>query len=639
MGLIKKPWYLSKVIVLLSIVVFTIPNVQAKAVGKESRLTLNELRQRYESVKSKGNVDPNSDVVNLLESMFVDEGNRHDLQPEGIGKIASKKGKVFGDTHDSHKLTQDQIDELKSGNGKGKRNFWRDARLWTDKIIPYTIASSLSSVQGNVDTINKAIQQFTDYTCLRWVPYGSAEANQASYPNYVEFFSGRLLVVRWKSGIRQTRNQSSISWLCFAYSTEAGFDLNLNRIQSNLLGIESTGKHHMQVMLENCYELRKDDGKAKNISFVIEFISCFAIIFYTQEVLSFYFTAVNVSTTVHEMAHAIGQFHEQSRNDRDNHVTMVWSNIDNGQNNNNMQKHNTFDYNPYDYQSVLQYSLTSFSINGQAVMKFHDRRLEFLADSATGLMFYDIQDVTDAYDCTRPCRGPSGTDPLKQCQNGGFVIHTCDCLCPYGITGDLCQTVGTDPECGPGLITLADGETKTITTPNFNTGGPYPTGKRCVWLVKSSSGKNVAMKIDEMDLSTDDGACAHWLEIQYNLIGQGGPKRCGKFSHETYVTSDSGNPSMMLLMFNSSFAPNVQAGKGFTLSVSSVGAGCKSAPCVFGTCADVGSSDFNCACASGYTGRLCDTLVGSGDTVCDFEGGVCGFSNLKSDSYDWVIKS
>ncbi|XP_062614223.1 uncharacterized protein LOC134275956, partial [Saccostrea cucullata] len=63
----------------------------------------------------KGKVDPNSDVVNLLERMFVDEGNRHDLQPEGINKIASKKGKVFGDTHDSHKLTPDQIDELKSG--------------------------------------------------------------------------------------------------------------------------------------------------------------------------------------------------------------------------------------------------------------------------------------------------------------------------------------------------------------------------------------------------------------------------------------------------------------------------------------------------------------------------------------------
>lgn len=34
------------------------------------------------------------------------------LQPGGINKVASKKGKVFGDTHDGHRLTQQQIEEL-----------------------------------------------------------------------------------------------------------------------------------------------------------------------------------------------------------------------------------------------------------------------------------------------------------------------------------------------------------------------------------------------------------------------------------------------------------------------------------------------------------------------------------------------
>lgn len=65
-----------------------------------------------------------------------------------------------------------------------------------------------------------------------------------------------------------------------------------------------------------------------------------------------------VSTAVHEMAHAIGQMHEQSRNDRDNYVTMLWNNIQEGHDNINMAKTQTFDNNPYDYESVLQYSLT-----------------------------------------------------------------------------------------------------------------------------------------------------------------------------------------------------------------------------------------------------------------------------------------
>lgn len=34
------------------------------------------------------------------------------LQPDGIDKIASKKGKVFGDNHDGHRLTQQQVEEL-----------------------------------------------------------------------------------------------------------------------------------------------------------------------------------------------------------------------------------------------------------------------------------------------------------------------------------------------------------------------------------------------------------------------------------------------------------------------------------------------------------------------------------------------
>lgn len=42
----------------------------------------------------------------------------------------------------------------------------------------------------------------------------------------------------------------------------------------------------------------------------------------------------------------------------------------------------------------------SSSSNGQPTIEFKDRRLDFLADSATGLMFYDIQDIVDAYNCT-----------------------------------------------------------------------------------------------------------------------------------------------------------------------------------------------------------------------------------------------
>ncbi|XP_052711506.1 MAM and LDL-receptor class A domain-containing protein 1-like isoform X2 [Crassostrea angulata] len=505
-----------------------------------------------------GNVDPNSDVVNLLESMFVNEGSRHNQHPIGIDQIAAKKGKVYGDTHDGHRFTQTQSEGMEQTGDGRKRNFLQTAPLWSDLIIPYTIDSSLANTPSYVDVIDKAIKQFSDYTCLKWVPYGSDEANKTSYSSYIEFFS--------ESG-------------CWSY---------VGRVFSD--------KQQISLQAPGC---------------------------------------VTLSTTVHEMTHAIGQMHEQSRNDRDNYVTMLWSNINGGTGNYNMAKSQTFDRNPYDYESVLQYSLTSFSTNGQPTIEFKDQRLDFLADSATGLMFYDIKDITDGYDCTTSCLGADGTTPLKQCQNGGFVLHTCNCHCPEGLTGDLCESVATDPECGTGIIDLADGESRTITSPNFSNGGPYPTGKECVWLVKVNNGRLVEMTIEEMDLTTANSACDHWLEIRYNLIGQTGPRRCGQVSSETYYTTMSGNPSMMLLKFDSAFASSATAGKGFNLTVKSAYQGCAAEPCMYGSCTPVDNDNYICSCMSGFSGTHCETYTNNDAVGCDFEGLNCLFDNSVTSTYVW----
>jgi len=68
----------------------------------------------------------------------------------------------------------------------------------------------------------------------------------------------------------------------------------------------------------------------------------------------------------HELGHAAGLWHEQSREDRDSFVTIVWDNVDEAQRH-NFDQHITDgdDVGPYDYGSIMHYPATAFSINGE----------------------------------------------------------------------------------------------------------------------------------------------------------------------------------------------------------------------------------------------------------------------------------
>lgn len=68
---------------------------------------------------------------------------------------------------------------------------------------------------------------------------------------------------------------------------------------------------------------------------------------------------------VHEFGHAWGLWHEQSREDRDNFVTINWANITAGRESNfNQHIADGDDIGPYDTGSIMHYGMYAFSKNG-----------------------------------------------------------------------------------------------------------------------------------------------------------------------------------------------------------------------------------------------------------------------------------
>jgi hypothetical protein len=75
----------------------------------------------------------------------------------------------------------------------------------------------------------------------------------------------------------------------------------------------------------------------------------------------------STGNTIHEIGHAIGIWHEQSRADRDNHIRILWQNIlsESTHNFNKYREGEGFDHGGFDFNSIMMYSAYAFSSNNQ----------------------------------------------------------------------------------------------------------------------------------------------------------------------------------------------------------------------------------------------------------------------------------
>ncbi|XP_009707751.1 PREDICTED: meprin A subunit beta, partial [Cariama cristata] len=217
-----------------------------------------------------------------------------------------------------------------------------------------------------------------------------------------------------------------------------------------------------QYRLKTCIDFKPWEGEKNYIS-VFKGSGCWSSVGNRQEGLQQLSIGANcdrIGTIQHEFLHALGFWHEQSRSDRDDYVSIMWDRIQPGKGHNfNKYDDKTSDSLnvPYDYTSVMHYSQNAFrngteptivtnipdfmDVIGQR-MDFSDydlQKLNRLYNCSSSLSFMDtcsfelenicgmIQSSNDNSDWQRLSQVPAGPNTdhtnMGECKDSGYFMH------------------------------------------------------------------------------------------------------------------------------------------------------------------------------------------------------------------------
>ncbi|XP_062613170.1 zinc metalloproteinase dpy-31-like [Saccostrea cucullata] len=255
---------------------------------------------------------------------------------------------------------------------------------------------------------------------------------------------------------------------------------------------------------------------------------------------------------LHEIGHALGLWHEQSRQDRDTFVSIITNNIASGRENNFLKRPGVTYGTPYDYASVMHYSDTAFAKSaGLKTIVAKQSDYTRTMGQRVGLSFNDIRAINYHY-CQSRC---SGGLTWSSCKNGGYRDpRSCGrCKCPDGWIGRYCQAVKNPTTAGCGYkYRYATSCYRFLNTPGYFFPRRYTTNAECTWRITAPAGKRVRFQFIGTFGITCNTRCLDFVEVRYKSLSNTGPRFCCG-TRPTRIFTSTGRVMLILFRTHSTY--------------------------------------------------------------------------------------
>ncbi|CAK9290302.1 unnamed protein product [Gordionus sp. m RMFG-2023] len=225
----------------------------------------------------------------------------------------------------------------------------------------------------------------------------------------------------------------------------------------------------------------------------------------------------------HELGHALGLWHEQSRPDRDFYVEVLYENVEQGYSKDfaKSPKINTKPNPvPYDLSSLMHYDPLTLSSNGLPTLKTINPRHQPAMGNREYITFSDAKTINNEY-CSETC---GFVYRASKCYRQGYPDpNNCTrCKCPDGFGGLYCEKIiKEDDECSKEVLNKRYGLIKVWDTGNIT------LPKACNWLIQARPCQTILFELLELKIggyAKDNIRCLNWIEIRgaedLSLIGE-----------------------------------------------------------------------------------------------------------------------